>query len=200
MTTWINTTMKNDHYLIRGQRIHNQLDKFVLCEQSTFSDLEQNVLNFIPVSAKRQNAIDPVRIVKLELLPFIGTKNLNVIGLASSDGTNYNTSIIFNNVEFSNENLPDNVTFTAKDGEEYNMNAIHLTAHTCRVRCNCLDFYYRFSYFNAKDKSLIGRAPKPYQKVQGSNRGPVNPKQVPGVCKHLLSLVKALNHAGIVNY
>ena len=76
------------------------------------------------------------------------------------------------------------------------MQAIILAKNTLRCHCNCLDFYWRFASFNAKDKSLIGKAPKPYKPV--SNRGPVNPKKVPGVCKHLLATFKAMKHSGTV--
>ena len=184
------------HEIIRGKRIFNQLDSLTLLEQSTLMKLQQNVLNFVPSSRKREKAADPVRIVSLETLPFIGTKNLNVRGVASSDGTNYDTSIIFNNVEYAEEDQPDNVTFTAKDGNEYHVTPLDLNQHTVRVRCNCLDFYWRFAAFNAKDKSLIGAAPKAYQRR--TNRGPANPQQVPGVCKHLIATVKALKHSGMV--
>ena len=188
--------MDDKYQIIRGKRVEDQLGDFELFEQSTYNDLERNVLNFIPVTTKRQHAVDPVRINSIELLPFIGTKNLNVETIASSDGTNYSPKIIFNNVEFAEEDLPDNVSFTGKDGNEYHVKALNLAQNTLRVRCDCLDFYWRFASFNAKDKSLIGAPPKPYQRV--SNRGPANPQEVPGVCKHLIAAVKALKHSGIV--
>ncbi len=188
--------MADKFEIIRGKRIDDQIGGYVLYEHSTYPDLERNVLTFVPVSAKRQNAIDPVRIVSMELLPYIGTKNLNVTTLASSDGTNYSPKIIFNGVLFDDEGQADNITFKAKDGEDYHVKPLLLAQHNVRVRCNCLDFYWRFAAFNAKDKSLIGTKPKPYQPK--TNRGPVNPKQVPGVCKHLIATIKAMKHAGIV--
>jgi len=188
--------MNEEFKIIRGQRIADQLDDFQLFEQSTYSELERNVLSFVPTTKKRQHAIDPIRIVSIEMLPFLGTKNLNIAGLASSDGKNYSSTIIFNKIEYEEEDLTDNVSFMAKDGEMYHIKPIQLNNHTVRVRCNCMDFYWRFAAFNAKDKSLIGRAPKAYQPK--SNRGPVNPQQKPGVCKHLIALVKALKHSSIV--
>jgi len=202
--------MKDKYQIIRGKRIEDQLNELELFEQSTYTGLEQNILNFAPVSSKRQHAVDPISIISLETLPFIGTKNLNVSAVAKSPpGTNqwtgkpqgggeYTPSLIFNGVEFENESTEENITFTAKDGNEYNMKQIDLNQHTVRVRCNCLDFQFRFSEYNAKDKSLIGRPSRPYRPVQGSTRGPVNPKQVPGVCKHLIAAVKALKHSGMV--
>jgi len=188
--------MDEKYQIIRGKRIFDQLDEMELFEQSTYSDLERNILNFIPVTKKRQHAVSPVRVNSIELLPFLGTKNLNVGTVAASEGTNYNPKMIFNNVEFEEEDNPQNVTFTAKDGEEYHMKPILLNQNTLRVRCDCLDFYWRFASFNAKDKSLIGKAPTAYQRI--SNRGPVNPQEVPGVCKHLIAAIKALKHSGLV--
>ena len=182
--------------IIRGKRILDQLDKEVLEERSTYNDLEKNVLNFDPVSTKRQHATDPIRITQIAYLPFLGTNNLNVESIAASNGTNYNPKITFNQIEFEEEDTPNNITFKGKDGNEYHMQPINLAEKTLRVRCDCLDFYWRFAAFNAKDKSLIGTAPKPYKRV--SNRGPVNPKQVPGACKHILKTIQALKDAGMV--
>lgn len=188
--------MDEKYKIIRGKRIADQLDDYELYEKSTYTDLERNILNFTPVSTKRQNAIDPVRIVSIEMLPFLGTKNLNINTVANSDGTNYSPKIIFNNVEFDNADQQDNITFKDKTGTERHVKPLYLNKHTIRVRCDCLDFYWRFAAFNAKDKSLIGSAPRAYKRK--TNRGPVNPQEVPGVCKHLIATVKALKHSGIV--
>lgn len=188
--------MDDKYQIIRGKRIQDQLDNSELFEQSTYNQLSQNVDRFIPVTKKRQHAVQPIRVVSLETLPFVGTKNLNVEVVASSDGTNYSPKLIFNNVEFEAEDLPDNVTFKAKDGNDYHIKPLDLNQHTVRVRCDCLDFYWRFAAFNAKDKSLIGAPPKAYQRV--SNRGPANPQQVPGICKHLIAAMTALKHSGLV--
>lgn len=189
--------MEEKFEIIRGKRINDQLDLLEqIFEQSTMADLEKNTLSFTPVTTKRQHATNPIRVVSLESLPFVGTKNLSVEAIASSDGTNYNPKLIFNGIEFEDESTETNITFTGKDGNEYNMPPINLAEKTVRVRCDCMDFYWRFASYNAKDKSLIGTAPKPYQRV--SNRGPSNPQQVPGVCKHIIATVKALKHAGMV--
>jgi hypothetical protein len=190
-------TMDEKFEIIRGKRILDQLDVLEqVLEHSTLADLERNTANFQPATRKRQEASQPVRVVSLEMLPFIGTKNLSVEAVAASEGTNYSPKIIFNQIEFEDESTPTNITFTGKDGNEYNMQPINLGQKTVRVRCDCLDFHWRFASYNAKDKSLIGRAPAPYQRV--SNRGPSNPQQVPGICKHLIATIKALREARVV--
>lgn len=190
--------MDKKYYTIRGKRIDDQLDDFELFEQSTYVDLEKNILNFIPQSKKRQHAVDPVQIVKIETLPFLGTKNLNVAAMANSteSNTTYKPSIIFNNVEFEKEDLQSNITFKAKDGADYHIQPLDLAQHTVRVHCTCLDFFWRFRNFNVKDKSSVARSTPPYKPI--SNRGPVNPQQKPGLCKHLLATFKALKHSGMV--
>lgn len=196
----INIIME-EYMIIRGKRINDQLEQ--LNEQSTYNQLKTNVDNFIPVSTKRQNAVDPVQVVELMTLPFLGTKNLNIESTVTNSDSkspgapaNYKPKLIFNQVAFEDESTNENITFTAKDNNEYNMQPIDLGVSTVRVRCGCPDFLWRFAAFNAKDKSLIGTAPAPYQRK--SNRGPVNPQQVPGVCKHLIKTIEALKQSGMV--
>jgi hypothetical protein len=53
-----------------------------------------------------------------------------------------------------------------------------------------MDFYWRFAMYNDKDDSLLGKPPAPY--VKKTDREPQNPKQVPGVCKHITALADKL--------
>lgn len=191
--------MDEKYQIIRGKRILDQLlHEEELLERSTFPELERNAQTAVPIPVNRQKNAnsDPINVTTLELLPFIGTRNLNVRAVVTNKGSTYNSTVIFNDVDFDADDAPDNVSFTAKDGNEYHVKPIILTQHTVRVRCNCLDFYWRFAAFNAKDKSLIGAPPKPYQRK--TDRGPVNPQEVPGVCKHLMATIKALRTSGIV--
>lgn len=55
------------------------------------------------------------------------------------------------------------------------------TALVCR--CSCPDFYFTFSYWNWKNKAIFGPKPRAYR-VKG-DRGPRNPGQHPGFCKHI---------------
>jgi len=201
--------MEQKTQIIRGKRINDQLAELIM-ERSTVNKLDQNTDGFLPVSAKRQHATQPISITQMKMLPYVGTKTLSVDALAHSPNTkdpkyrspqdkaftDYNTKIIFNQVEFEPESTETNVTFVGKDGNEYNMIPIELAKNTVRVNCNCLDFYWRFKSYNAKDQSLAGRAPPPYKPV--SNRGPSNIKRVPGLCKHLLQTIEALKQSGII--
>jgi hypothetical protein len=191
--------------IIRGKRINDQLEEqlALLTERSTQQELSQNTDNFEPATRKRQEATQPVIVKQLVTLPFVGTKTLNVEAFISNtaskskDPTN-DVRIIFNQVVFEDENTNENISFIAKDGKEYYMQPIDLGSHTVRVNCTCLDFFWRFKSYNAKDQSLAGNAPPPYQKVPGSTRGPSNPQRVPGLCKHLLKTFDALKESGMV--
>ncbi len=207
--------MEIKYHLIRGARIVVQLEETLL-EKSTYNDLERNVINYNPTSKKRQNAVDPVRITKLETLPAIGMKTLSVWALANStdskSGSNtvYEPSIIFNNVEFvggeeqqgeeqeevQQQDQSGTITAKARDGRDYSMKVIDLAKNNVRVNCQCLDFYWRFRDTNAKDKSGVLRSKPAYQPK--TDRVSVNPQQVPGLCKHLLATFRALKHSGMV--
>jgi len=66
---------------------------------------------------------------------------------------------------------------------------------TVKVRCNCNDFRYRWSYYLSKVGSLIGRF-KTYIKT-GENP-PVNPNKALGLCKHLTSFIKGLEESNYI--
>lgn len=179
---------------LRGARILQQLAE--LYEDSTVPDLEQNIQQAFPTTKKRQHATGEVTIQNVQYLPYVGTKFLHVKSSSQSGGHAYEQKMQFTQVQFEPADSPNNVTVKAMTGQDAHMKPISLSSHNCKVKCTCLDFYYRFATHNAGDNSLVGRAPPPYQKK--TNRPPVNPGQVPGMCKHLLKLVQELQQAGLV--
>lgn len=186
--------MEKKHNLIRGPRILQQL----LAEESTISDLDRNTKTFIPVAGPqaRQNAVGQVIVTKIELTPARQSQALNIKGIVTSNGSQYEPSIMFKEVIFEDSDQADNTTFKAIDNQEYHIIPIDLMKHNAKVRCNCLDFYYRFASSNSKNDSLIGPPPPPY--VKKTNRPPVNPQQVPALCKHLLRLIQQLRLVQVV--
>ena len=89
------------------------------------------------------------------------------------------------------------VTFNATTGEEVSMQPINLTNNIVRVRCDCLDFYYRFAPWNFSNDDIYGPKPKPY--VRKTNHyPPANPSRSPGICKHVMKLTQACQEAGLV--
>lgn len=182
------------YQVIRGERILQQQQ---LLEVSSVDDLESNIVRAFPTTRKRQHATGEVTISNVQFIPYVGMKMLHVKSVSSSvNGSRYQQALQFVRVDFENEDTDTNVTFTATDGEDYHVLPVKLSGNYVKVRCNCLDFHYRFASYNSQDKSLVGRPPPPYQRK--TNRPPVNPDQVPGMCKHLLKLVSQLQGQGLV--
>lgn len=155
-----------------------------LDEDSALRDLEQSAIRNVPTK-KRQFSTDEVQITGMKISPFQGAGTMLFRGTARNAGRTYSPLILFNDVVYG-EASPSNVTFKATDGKDYNIQPIDPNKNTCQVRCNCLDFYYRFATWNFDDGSLYGKKPQPY--VKTTERPPVNPAQAPGLCKHLMKM------------
>lgn len=177
--------------VVRGARILQQL-----LEKSSVPKLQDNIERGFPETRKRQHATGEVTINNISYMPYIGMKTLHVKSTSSSNGNQYTQALQFNDVKFEPADTEDNATFQASDGEEYHVVPLDLTVHNAKVRCNCMDFHYRFANYNAQDKSLVGRPPPLYQRK--TDRPPVNPLSVPGMCKHLLKLVLTLQQHGLI--
>jgi len=172
--------------------------------EDTFVDLFKNVngsTNFD--SRKRQFSTQPLIVTEIKITPYKGTKSLLVRGIVNSDsGKQYQTIIMFTRIKYVddiddvNDIDADTVDFTANNGEEYKIERINLNTNDVKVRCECLDFRWRFADYNAANKDLYGRKPPPY--VKKTNRGPVNPNKVPGVCKHLIKTFEVLMESDLV--
>ena len=180
------------YMLIRGPRIIQQID-----EDSTYSDLERGTVQGFPNTTKRQHVVQPVQIVRMEFVPFIPTGNLRVDATARSGPKTYKPQALFNEVEYQDEDTNDNVTVQSSNGEPIHIVPIDLSQNTVKVRCDCLDFYYRFSQWNFNDDSLYGNKPPTYQR-KTADRPDVNPTQVPGICKHVMKTILGLRDAGML--
>ncbi len=189
---------KSKFEIIRGVHLLQQLDEEeAIEERSTYQDLERSTIAAFPRTRRRQHATHPVKIVRTDFTPYLGTNNLLVRGQARSGTYNnvyYKPMLFFNAVEYEEEESNENVTFKASDGNDYNMQPIDLSGNVVRVRCDCLDFYFRFAPWDFSNDDLYGPKPKPYVR-KTTTRPPVNPTRSPGVCKHIMKLVLALRDA-----
>lgn len=175
--------------LIRGEKILK-----ILNEESTYSQLYTNIQTAFPDTKKRQHEAPKVNITNFKYIPFQSKNILQIKTTAVSGGNQYSPVIQFSNVNYNTGGR--GVTFTAVDGSEYTIEPIRLSQNTVKVRCDCLDFHYRFATWNYNDESLIGKPPPLYRKK--TNRPPVNPAQVPGLCKHLVKFFTVLRRYRIV--
>lgn len=174
---------------------HNYLiDENSILLELSLSNLRNNVSrNFGDKRIRRSNMI---KVSNYQAIPSIGEKSIlfkaNIVG----EESNYKVSIRFVNVQFSNEPNPDYAEIKAMDGMTYYMKKATAAQTQVRVKCNCLDFYYRFSVWNHSKKSLEGDPPPPY--VKKTDMPPVNPNKVPGACKHIIKMINFLRGEQII--
>jgi len=184
--------------IIRGVRILDQIEEEEqLAERSTYQDLERSTIAAFPQTRKRQHATHPIQITRTEFTPYIGTRNLLVRGQARSGTYNnvfYKPMLFFNEVQYEEEDTNELATFKASDNQDYHIQPIDLSGNIVRVRCDCLDFYFRFAPWDFSNDDLFGVKPKPY--VRKTNHyPPVNPTRSKGICKHVMKLVLTLRDA-----
>lgn len=178
---------------IRGARIADSL------QETSLGVLQQNTNNFQPPSKMRQNAVSSIQVRSLILVPMRGQRDqgqLKAEGTIVNGAHQYDSTILFHNVNYEDADRSDNITFIGSDKKEYHVMPINLAQSDAEVRCTCLDFYFTFSKWNQSDKSLYGEPPVPY--TPKTNRAPRNPSRKPGLCKHLLVLVKTLKEEKLI--
>jgi len=190
----------SDFKIIRGVRLLQWMDEEQLEERSSYQELERKTISAFPHTRKRQHATQPIQIVRTDFTPYLGTRNLLVRAQARSGTFNnvyYKPMLFFNEIQYEDQNTNQNVTFKATTGEDVSMQPINLSDNVVRVRCDCLDFYFRFAPWNFSNDDIYGPKPKPY--VRKTNTyPPVNPTRSPGICKHVMKLTHAIRDAGML--
>lgn len=165
--------------------------------ETSLGDMDNYIELGFPDTKKRQHIVNTVNLTGLKLIPFVGMKTLRATGTVSSKGKVYNPNIVFMRVVFEDENTDENITFKASDGEEYNMLPMKRDEVEIKVRCNCLDYFYRFAHYNNMDGSH--QPPKAKKYVRKTDTyPPANPLKVPGVCKHILRLAEYLENTYLI--
>lgn len=168
-------------------------------EESNLTDLERETIRGFPTTTKRQHSTDTVQASTMEITPFTKTGELLVKSVMKNNdgGKTYDAAIMFNDVNFEDSDTPSNITFKATDGDDYHMTKLHARGNEVKVKCDCMDFYYRFAIHNFSDGSLYGKKPPPYRR-KTDTRPPANPNNVPGLCKHLMKLAQALHQSNML--
>jgi hypothetical protein len=170
-----------------------------LFEDQTIPQLKQSIERGFPDTKKRQHAVGEVRVVDNRYTPFTSASVLRVDShVASNSGRRYNQFVDLENVSYDLHSAEGNVPVSATDHHEYYIKPVELNTTNVKVFCNCKDYQMRFAFYNIQNNCHIGPPPKQYSKVAGSDRGPVNPLKVPGLCKHLIKVVNILKQDGIV--
>lgn len=199
----------SDFKIIRGARILQQIanegiewDEEPLEERSssTYQDLERRAISAFPRTRKRQHVVHTIQIPQVQFTPYIGTRNLLVRGQARSGTYNnvtYKPMLFFNEIQYEEESTNQNATFKATDNKDYHVQPIDLSDNVVRVRCDCLDFYFRFAPWDFSNDALFGPKPKPYVR-KTRHYPPVNPTRSPGICKHVMKLALNLRDARLL--
>jgi len=146
----------------------------------------------------RKQSAGRVQVVKMVFLAYPNQNAVAVGATTRSSAKQYETKIYFDDVTFLGEedDQTGSVSFKTADGQEYFIEPISYTGTDAKVRCSCLDFHYRFSVWNDAEGSLLGKSPEPYIKV--TDRPPVNPDRIAGLCKHLMKLAEKLKQERIL--
>jgi len=168
-----------------------------ICNEATLIDLYQSTVEAFPNTTKRQYATDPIKIVKLEWTPFLGVKTLFIKGHATNEGSFYMPMVLFKAVNYKEKIGKDVVELHTHKGEQVFLEKLNFFDNDVLLRCNCADFNWRFTHWNSVNKSLYGRDRKKYEAKHFP--GSANPKELPGMCKHLIKTIKVLRESGIFN-
>lgn len=154
-------------------------------QESSIQDLYKSCLLAFPKTTKRQHAVDPVVVESLRWVPYQGVKTLFVSSDVRNETRHYKTIIVFKEVNY----LKNEVYIKANDGKFYKFGKLSLENSNVLLRCDCPDFKWRFNYYNHLDKSLFGKKRSKYENQGGA---PANPKELPGMCKHIMATIKVL--------
>lgn len=146
-------------------------------------------------SKRREHAVDEVNPTNVEIIPQNG-KLLIRSQVRGSKNDIYDSHILFSDVTYNPAEGEKRVQFVS-NGDTYEISPIKLQSTDCQVRCSCLDFRWRLAMTDFSDGSLHGSKPPLYRAKTGSKRPPANPAKTPGVCKHLMALVKELQNADL---
>lgn len=163
--------------------------------ESSLNQLYQSAVEAFPNTTLRQHATNPIKITNLRWIPYKGMKTLYIQGLAQNEGREYNPTIVFKQVRYQDGPGLNIIPVSDNSGQEYFLEQLSADENDVLLRCNCDDFRFRFGYYNHLDKSLQGRVPKKYD---GKGLWEANPFHSPGMCKHLMKLMKVLDQSGII--
>lgn len=164
--------------------------------ETNISNLYSSAIKAFPKTSLRQHAIDTVRVENLIWMPFLGVKTLFIKGLIRNESKKYDCIMLFKNIIFKENEGKKLIKIRMSNGKTYFVEQINSNKNDVLVRCNCMDFYYRFNYYNHLDHSLYGRKRSKYEALERPNTA--NPTQKPGMCKHLIKMAKIIKETNLL--
>jgi hypothetical protein len=162
----------------------------------SLNQLYDNSVKAFPLTKKRQNSTDTVKIEHLDWVPFLGVKTLFIKGLAVNEGKKYESIMLFKGVKYALGEGKKIIPIQTSTGKKVFIEQISIKNDDVAVRCSCKDFYWRFLHFNKDPKALFGRDRKKYEAHHSP--GSSNPQELAGMCKHLMKMGKILREANLL--
>lgn len=163
--------------------------------ESSLADLYDSAVEAFPKTTKRQHVTGPVQIEDVFFLPYLGMKTLFVRSRAVNEDREYKTVMLFRGVDYRRGPGRGLVEIDDEGTTRY-LKPLSRQDSQVLVRCNCMDFYYRFNFYDHLDRSLYGNKRAPY--VSKGIGPPANPMEMPGECKHLMKMAEELRNAGLL--
>lgn len=173
-----------------------QNDNLINFLEVSLQKLYDNSVIAFPSTKKRQHAIDTVVIEHLEWIPFLGVKTLFIKGTIKNEGRKNEAIMLFKGVKYADNEGKKTIPIMTSIGKKVFIEQISAEQNDVLVRCSCKDFYWRFMHFDKDEKALFGKDRKKYEAIY--NPGSSNPKEMSGVCKHLIKLGKVLKSSNLL--
>lgn len=138
----------------------------------------------------------------VKVIPYVGT-NMFVCQqehFGMTVNAHHMINLAFYDMEVTAEEMPlDFFMVVSYKGRNWYVEKPDLSKSHFRCRCTCPDFYFRFAYWNWKQNAIFG--PKPRQYVRKTRtRAPVNPRGIPGFCKHIHNALLLMQSNQWVNF
>lgn len=165
--------------------------------EMTLPELLQATEQAFPDTQKRQNATSDVRVDGISFVPTDGGLLIKGTVVNTNKGSKYETSVLFEQVNYTNENDRNAVELKGPDNSAFFIEPLDVNKIDAKVSCTCMDFHFRFALWNYSKGTLLGQKPEPYQRKTDS-RPEANPKHSPGVCKHLIKTIEEIQNNQLV--
>ena len=132
------------------------------------------------------------------IVPYVGTKSV-LISLRAWGVTQnaiHNITLWFSGCEIVTED-PHDINFFScvYNGEIYWVRKLDRHRNPVQYRCSCANYFFMWAFANSKHGILYGPTPRPFQKK--TNRKPLNPDLLPGMCKHVYNSWRVLRDSGL---
>jgi hypothetical protein len=153
------------------------------------------------LSPSRSSAPSQSPDIKLDkVIPFAGAKmclfQISMRGV-TQQGVRHRVNILATGIDVTRQDTsdPNKFKFNDKDGDFW-IPKIDPVKSPVKVRCSCHDHYFTWGIWNFNNDAK----PRPYKRLTPAP--PVgypyrNPKQLPGICKHIRNAVTRLQNMGL---